>query len=761
MGSLEAILKTNLFGRLKYNFRKIGNSMIGKVAVYSLAGILGAGLGYGCGGDNPPGQKNETLKIYKTDVYQVDSKIFPDAYPVNALDAFDTEKENYQDSTLIKDVFGIETKAYSDTTTETEVYLDINNEIEVYTDISKETNVYQDLPTKFCIDNDKDGYGINCALGFDCDDNNPAVHKLLKCNYNGNSCTQGQWYELFCVEKCQTPPEETCDSKDNDCDGKTDENLEKIVSCGYNNQGIQKQVCINGNYANSGSCNDSDVCKNGEKQEKECGNTDIGECQIGTQYKTCVNGEWGSWNNCNGSINATNEICDNKDNNCDGQTDENLTQPCSTVCGTGLETCVSESWKNCSAPQPSIEVCDGKDNNCDGKVDEGCEILCWDKTFGGSDDDEAFSIQQTFDGGYIAAGWTKPINTSLSDALVFKLDSNGNLEWDKTIGGSGADAVKSILQTDDGKYIAAGWTYSKGAGENDAWVLKLDTNGEIEWEKTFGEKNYDGVNQIFPTKDGGYIAAGSTYPKGVGNNNALVLKLDQDGNKEWDKNFGGINSDSAYSTQQTTDLGYIVAGSTSSKGAGNYDGWVFKLDLNGELEWDKTFGGSDSDWVKSIHQTTDGGYIAAGEKNISSSDTDMGDAYVYGDAWVFKLDSNGNLEWDKAFGKYGWENIAYSVRQTNDGGYIAVGKTPQKDLGNNWDNYDLSILYYAWVFKFDSSGNLEWDKNFGESYFADEAYSIQQTTDLGYIVAGSTTSKGAGGSDAWVFKLDKNGDLCK
>ena len=360
-------------------------------------------------------------------------------------------------------------------------------------------------------------------------------------------------------------------------------------------------------------------------------------------------------------------------------------------------------------------------------------VITWQKTYGGSYADGANSIQQTRDGGYIAAGYTKSYGAGGSDVYILKLNASGNLLWQKTFGGSGSELAYSIQQTTDGGYIVAGYTDSFGAGSSDIYVLKLDESGNATWTKTFGGSTYDYVGSIQQTTDGGYIVAGWTASSGAGDFDAYILKLDESGNTTWTKTFGGSTYDYAYSIQQTTDGGYIVAGTTLSFGAGNADGYVLKLDENGNLLWDKTFGGSDYDYVYSIQQTTDGGYIVAG------STSSFGVGYV--NVYVLKLDENGNLLWDKTFGRSGSNGEAHSIKQVADGGYIVAG----------------TLNYHAYVLKLDENGNLLWEKTFGGSNY-DHAYSIQQTTDGGYIVAGSTSSFGSGDFDAYVLKLDENGN---
>jgi len=362
----------------------------------------------------------------------------------------------------------------------------------------------------------------------------------------------------------------------------------------------------------------------------------------------------------------------------------------------------------------------------------------WQKTFGGIADDEAMSIQQTTDGGYIVAGYTFSFGAGGSDVYVIKLDENGNKVWEKTYGGSGDDYAFSIQQTTDGGYIVAGYTSSFGEGNYDFYIIKLDANGNKLWEKTFGGSYNDKAYSIQQTTDGGYIVAGSTISFGEGGSDVYVIKLDKNGDKVWEKTFGGIADDEAKSIQQTTDGGYIVAGYTFSFGEGGSDVYVIKLDENGNESWEKTFGGNGWDEASFIQQTNDEGYIVAGY------------TFSFGEGWddvyVIKLDKNGNKVWDKTYGG-GNGDRANSIQQTKDGGYIVAGMTSSLGAGN----YDFYII------KLDANGNKLWEKTFGGSKY-DPAWSIQQTNDGGYIVAGSTISFGAGGSDIYVIKLDENGN---
>ena len=362
----------------------------------------------------------------------------------------------------------------------------------------------------------------------------------------------------------------------------------------------------------------------------------------------------------------------------------------------------------------------------------------WAVTYGGSNYDEAFTIQETDDGGYIVAGWTASFGAGSADFWILKLNDSGNVEWQKTYGGSGWDGANCIQQTNDGGYVVAGCTCSFGAGLEDVWVLKLDENGNVEWQKTYGGSYWDWATSIQQTDDGGYVVAGYTCSFGVGLEDVWILKLDENGNVEWQKTYGGSNDDVAKSIQQTSDGGYIVAGVTGSFGAGLEDVWVLKLDEDGNVEWQKTYGGSWSDWAESIQQTDDGGYIVAGGTYSFAGLEDV---------WVLKLDENGSVEWQKTYGgsDHDW---AGSIQQTSDGGYIVAGVTGSFGACD-WD---------VWVLKLNDSGNVEWQKTYGGSDL-DGAWSIQQTDDGGYIVAGGTDSFRAGDWNVWVLKLDEDGDI--
>ena len=307
--------------------------------------------------------------------------------------------------------------------------------------------------------------------------------------------------------------------------------------------------------------------------------------------------------------------------------------------------------------------------------------------------------------------------------------------WAASYGGWSWDEAWSIQQTSDGGYAVAGWTESFGVSGVEFWVLKLREDGTIQWQKTYGQW-WDVASFIQQTSDGGYAVTGWTWSFGAGDSDFWVLKLDGDGNIQWQKTYGGRADDQAESIQQTSDGGYVVAGLTESFGAGDSDIWVLKLDGDGDIQWQKTFGGSDTEATSAepIQQTSDGGYVVTGRtESFGAGDSDF---------WVVKLNGDGSIQWQKPYGGQA-DDQAKAIRQTSDGGYVVTGYTASFGAGN-WD---------FWVLKLDAGGDILWQKTYGGTS-SEYAHTIQQTEDTGYIVAGYSSSFGAGSGDIWVLKLE-------
>lgn len=363
----------------------------------------------------------------------------------------------------------------------------------------------------------------------------------------------------------------------------------------------------------------------------------------------------------------------------------------------------------------------------------------WARAYGGNGDEWANSIQQTVDGGYIVAGYTESFGAGNTDFWVLKLSFTGAVEWQRTYGGGGDEEALAIQQTSDGGYIAAGYTDSFGAGRQDIWILMLSPSGDIEWQQTFGGSRDDRATAVLQTDDDGFIIAASSDSWGTGEADFWVIKLNSAGNLDWQKIYApGVN---AYlkSVHPTDDGGYIIAGNLSPSIIGLTDLLILKLDSAGIIQWQRYYGGVSDDWASSIQQTDDGGYLVSGYTNSFGAGN-------Y-DFWVLKLTSLGNVEWERTYGN-GQDDWANSALQTSDGGFIVAGCT--RSFGAGYADF--------WVVKLSVSGSIEWQTAYGGGG-DDAAFSIQQTSDGGYIAAGVTGSYGAAGLDFLVLKLYSDGEI--
>jgi hypothetical protein len=329
----------------------------------------------------------------------------------------------------------------------------------------------------------------------------------------------------------------------------------------------------------------------------------------------------------------------------------------------------------------------------------------WDDIFGGTDYEEGCSVDQTTDGGYIIVGYTDSFDVGGGDVWLIKTNGNGDKVWDKTLGGRGSEYGYSVQQTSDGGYIITGSTELYGTDNHDVLLIKTDGNGDKMWNKTFAKpgSDYDYGMSVQQTTDGGYIITGYTKYSGDINYDVWLIKTDSNGNKVWDKTFGGILWDEGSSVQQTTDGGYIITGTTMSYGAGFYDVWLIKTDGNGNKIWDKTFGGTDLDAGSSVQQTTDGGYIITG----MTYSFDNGLSKV----WLIKTDGNGDKVWDKTLGGASWDGVGSSVQQTSDGGYIITGSGYINHINPNLDVWFIKTDSQG-KSKTLSSGNLWFERFF-------------------------------------------------
>ncbi|MFL5742383.1 MAG: gliding motility-associated C-terminal domain-containing protein [Flavisolibacter sp.] len=410
-------------------------------------------------------------------------------------------------------------------------------------------------------------------------------------------------------------------------------------------------------------------------------------------------------------------------------------------------------------------------------------VIEWQKCLGSFDGDYAHSIEPTRDGGYIIAGYTENDggdvmgyhgNAFINDYWVVKMNHDGGVQWQKCLGGFSFDQGSDIHQTSDGGYIVAGSSSSNSCGVSgnhgglDYWIVKLDDKGEIQWQKSYGGSKNEYAYAISIAPDGGYIVAGQTESQdgdvsgNKGDWDYWIIKIDATGQLIWQRTAGGSGYEDAYGLKATTDGGCIVVGFTESNDGdvtgnhGKRDVWVVRLDKLGKIVWEKTYGGSQFELAWSVQQTTDGGFVVCG--TTSSNDGDVSGNHGSDDVWVLKLTASGTLQWQKCYGGQ-FNESGFYIQGTADGGYVFTGSAESSngDLICNAGNQDV------WLAKINSAGNIQWQKSMGGSGW-EEGYCVQPVNDGGFIVAGASCSpmrngyhphQGSIGTcpDFWIIKL--------
>jgi hypothetical protein len=359
----------------------------------------------------------------------------------------------------------------------------------------------------------------------------------------------------------------------------------------------------------------------------------------------------------------------------------------------------------------------------------------WRATFGGPGFDVGNSVIETKEGGYALAGRTNSRGSGGYDGWLISTDSRGREIWNQTYGGPGDDEAMVVLETSDGGLIIAGGTDSQGMGNFDAWLIKTDSKGGEIWNRTFGGLGYDWAYSLQKTGDGGYVILGETESFGAGGKDAWLIRTDGEGDELWNRTYGGANDDGGRSAKGAADGGHIIAGFTESFGAGGSDLWLLKTDSEGAEVWNVTYGGSRDDVGEAVGQTPGGGYVVAG----GASAPPDGKASA-GDAWLIITDPDGKAVRGKIFsvGDSG-KDIATAVQATADGGYIIGGWSSAGGL-------------YSWLLKTDGSGTKEWDITFGGSG-REEGSSVLVAEDGGYVTCGWTVD--SGNADLVMVKINK------
>lgn len=407
----------------------------------------------------------------------------------------------------------------------------------------------------------------------------------------------------------------------------------------------------------------------------------------------------------------------------------------------------------------------------------------WVKCIGTPDEEGSLGIgastrgdmKQTSDGGYIIAGATNDPVTKWDGWLV-KLDASGATQWQKKFSSSGNDGLSAVGQTSDGGYLVLAFPdqfvsdgdFANTRGASDAWLFKLDSVGNVVWKKNYGGTKTDILTSFEFTSDGNIILAGMTnsndgdiknYHSGLDKVDAWILKLDLNGNIIWSKCYGGWWDEYANSVHQTSDGGYIIAAQcdgddgdvTDTKGSGDY--WLIKIDSIGNLIWEKALGSYFQETVNDAVELSNGSYMVSGSSTANGGDvTGHKGQTGYSDIWIVNLDKNGNVQWQKSFGST-QDDVGGSILNTTSG-YIISGNSNKadEDVSKNFGDYDM------WILKIDDAGNKLWEESFGGSQ-SDYPYLSLQTSDGGYAVLGNSSSNDGlitgnnGKSDYVILKL--------
>ena len=318
------------------------------------------------------------------------------------------------------------------------------------------------------------------------------------------------------------------------------------------------------------------------------------------------------------------------------------------------------------------------------------------------------------------------------------------------------EGAHSLVATSDGGYALAGYTctlyYGLGGyfGEpTDLWLVKTDASGNLEWNSTYGGADGEECYSLVATSDGGYALAGYTRSFGAGGSDFWLVKTDSAGNVEWNQTYGGTWYEEAASLVETSDGGYALAGITDEFGASSIDFWLVKTDSAGNVEWNQTYGGEKWEFASSLVETSDGGYAMIGTTTSFGVDDSV-------DCWLVKTNATGDMEWHQTYGSPLYD-VPRSVVETSDGGYALAGTWGK--LNSYWPSEPEKDVHTAafCLIKTDGFGNVEWNMTYGGGAI-DEAYSLVETSDGGYAIAGVTTSFGTNVTeDFWLVKTDENG----
>lgn len=358
-------------------------------------------------------------------------------------------------------------------------------------------------------------------------------------------------------------------------------------------------------------------------------------------------------------------------------------------------------------------------------------IKDWSNSYGGAENENFWSIKATSDGGYVTVGTSRSTNVAVNgsnDAIIVKYNSSQNIEWQKVFGGYLREEFYSVTTTSDGGYVAVGFSTSENVITNglmDGVIIKYSSNGNVLWQKVFGGSGNDCFYSVIPTSDGGYIAVGYSNSSSIvttnGGKDAIIVKYSSSGNVEWQQAYGGNLEEEYKSVTPASDGGYVAVGISNSSAitsGGGFTSIIVKYNNNGEIDWQKTYGGDGTDYFNSVIATSDGGYVAVGN-------------YDYDIGSIVKYSNNGTILWHKLLDNdLGF--IEYrSVIATSDG-YLVIGRTDCPGIAINGERDALIV-------KYNDNGELKWKSVYGGNA-DDNFFGIDKINDDSFIMSGKSKS---------------------
>lgn len=406
----------------------------------------------------------------------------------------------------------------------------------------------------------------------------------------------------------------------------------------------------------------------------------------------------------------------------------------------------------------------------------------WDKSFTPSLG-PLKAVASAGDGGFLLGGDDAPLY-SLPDYGIMKIDANGNKLWEKSYGGNKQEKLVSLVSLPDGGFLLAGTSESGASGDkteenrgygvsSDYWVVRVDAGGNKLWDRTFGGHNEDWLGAAISTTDGGFLLAGSSnsYASGDksedarGNQDYWVVRIDDSGNKLWDRTFGGASSENLRAATSSPDGGFLVGGYSMSgayydkteESRGGSDYWVVRIDDSGNKLWDRTFGGHTAESVEALAPVADGGFLIGGDSPSRASGDKSEDNNGYNDLWVIRVDADGNKLWDKVFGGNASDYLE-AIITTPDGNYVLAGDSYSSTSADKTEDSRGYMDY--WAIKIDVEGQVQWDKTLGANHY-DELVGIVSSSENEYLFAGNSRSGATFDKtedpeseyDYWIVKL--------